>query len=224
MRKACVGMNEHKERRVQKIICWLDTELSGLGGMISMHYGENGPISTRREFKMQVQDNLIQPPFEISIRNQVNLKSIQISTPLLPIDLELLCIDIERSQLSPSCSGTPTPSATPASTAYTNTTTSSKIGTQCKENPIEKLKSSIGDIKEMEIAWAKEQYVYNKHHELDIQDKAAERVLDMQDRAVQRALEENREWWKIQMELYEFRFKQWVNKALPEEPAMPKFE
>ena len=64
----------------------------------------------------------------------------------------------------------------------------------------------------METVRAKEEFAYKRYK------------LDMQDKALDRALEEKKLRFQAQMQLYEFRFKQWVDIRLPEEPSLPRFD
>ena len=113
---------------------------------------------------------------------------------------------------STTLSSPPPPSTVPSSSKSTRSSSQRPQGAKrVKVNPIEKLKTSVKELAEMEMVRAKEEFAY-KRYKLDIQDKALDR-----------ALEEKKLRFQAQMQLYEFRFRQWVDKKLPEEPSLPRF-
>ena len=95
-----------------------------------------------------------------------------------------------------------------------------------KMDAIERLQSSVKEMSELETTKIKEEYAY-KRFKLEMQDKDLERQLEekkLRNQAMERGFEEKKLRFRTQMQLYQFRFQQWVDNKLPEEPSMPVFE
>lgn len=135
-------------------------------------------------------------------------------------------IDLDATQLSDSDSGSPVlPSSSQKMKpqAQQNQRVPAK---RTKGDPIEQLKSSVKEISEIEIVKIKEEYAY-KRFKLEMQDKDLERQVEekkLHNYALNRSLEEKRLRFQAEMQLYEFRFQQWVEKNIAEEPEIPVFQ
>lgn len=90
-----------------------------------------------------------------------------------------------------------------------------------KVDPLDKLKSSVKEISEMETTKLKEEYAY-KRYKLELQDKDAQRQLE--EKKLQTHIEEKRVRYDAQLKLYEYQFQQWLENNLSKEPPMPRFD
>ena len=139
-------------------------------------------------------------------------------TSQIPIDPELFSQSTEGFSWSAS-PATPPTSITPGPAMDMPTRGSSTIehpqprsNKRVKVDPVEKLKTSVKELADTEIVRAKEETIRIK------EEFAYKRYKRDQ------LLEEKKLRFQAQMQLYEFRFKQWVENKVGEEPQLPRFD